>query len=316
MLVSADDQEFGKISSFEKKTALFRLKNAGDAPGDILRFIPTCSCISGTADKMRLEPQEETEVRIVLDASAVSGGFKRTLWVETNDPAQPRILLSVRGEVTPLFNGLPPSHQRVVLAEGETWTNRFTLTEAETNLFLREPILSADTNKLFATVSLVTNTQGKTSYDVTLIVTPLAAGRYPLSLAFPVGGRPNLRPLQVSFDVQIGSELKAFPSRIMLIPSEQPQTRFVHIMTPEKNLNTNALSWTPQREGVSVLVEPSPKSTFIRATLTLSPEAVAKLLKEQDAQMTFHYRNIKSTSVSFFARPEPATHTVKSAKDQ
>lgn len=305
VLLGGSTQELGKIPGYGKQTAPFRLKNAGAAPAKILRIIPSCSCLTGRADKTLLQPQEEAVITLVLDGAMVHGVFKRSLWVETDDPSLPRFPLSLGGSVLPLFHGLPESPQQFVLAEGASWTNRFTLSAAEKNLFLGKPALSTDTNKLRATVTLSANTQTNTSFDITLVVTALAPGRHSLFLSLPVEGRPNLRPIKIVYFTRVGSELKAVPANILLSPSEQPLTRSVHVMTSDKAMATNALTWSPQREGVSVSVQPTLKGTGVMVTLTLSPEAVAKLLEEKNARMTFLYPNVQSASINFLSRQKP-----------
>ena len=307
-------QELGKIAGYEKKSVPFLLKNTGDAPAEILRIITSCSCLTGSASKMLLGPQEETLITLVLDASMVHGAFKRTLWVETNDPSLSRFPLSVQGETLPLFLGLPESAQQFTLAEGASWTNRFTLTAAETNLFLRNPSIATDTNMLRATATMITRTPGTTSFDVVLSITALASGHHSLSLSIPVEGRPKSRPIKLYYYVQVGSELKAIPSKVMLMPTEKPLIRNLYVLVADRNPATNLLTWTPQREGVSVRILPSPKSAFLMASLTLSPQAVTKLMKETNAQLIFHYPNYKPVSVSFFSRSETPTNAVTAAK--
>ena len=311
--VGSDTQEMGKIPSYGKKLVRFRCKNTGDAAGQILRFVPTCSCITASADKMRLEPQEEAVISVALDASLVQGTFKRVLWVETDNLSPQRFSLSLRGEVLPLFLGLPQSPQQIVLAEGATWTNRMTLTGATTNhLFLGTPIISTDTNKLRATATLVTHTQATNAFDITLAVTALAPGRCPLTLGFPVEGQPKLRPVKLSFDVRIGVELNVLPPQLLLMPTEQPLTRIVHVVTAEQRPATNALTWAPLREGVSVRVQQSHKSSALMATLTLSPEAVTNLLNAKDAHLTFHYPNHRPVNLGFFS--EASANPAQDAK--
>lgn len=297
--------ELGKIHGYGKKTVSFRIRNMGNGAGEIFRLVPSCSCVTASVDKNQLQPQEEAVVTAVLDASLVHGAFKRGLWVETNDPAQPRIYLALHGEVLPLIADLPTSNQQLFLAEGASLTNRFTLSQVETNIFLGKPLIYTDTNALLATATVVTNTQGKTTFDVTLVVTARAAGSFPLNLAIPVEGRPNLRPVRLVYLVHAGSELKAIPSRILLTPGDQPLIRRMHLMGMPLNMATNALTWTPRREGVSVAVNSSSNSALLTVTLTLSPEAVTNLMKETDAQLTFNYPRYKSARVGFFSRPQP-----------
>ena len=299
----------GKIKSYGKQSVPFRFKNGGEAPLELVRFTPTCSCVSASADKRLLQPQEEAVVTVVLDASMVHGVFKRSLWVETSDPAWRRFSLSLIGEVLPLFTGLPASQQQLVIPEGAACTNRFTLTPCETGVFLGTPAIIADTNKLLAAANVVTNlTGGVTSYEVSLVLTGRTSGRHSVTLAIPVEGRPNLHPLKVNYYARVGSELKAIPSKVMLFNSDQPLTRRLHLMA-DKSLPTNAITWTPQRQGVSVAVRPSARNSLMMVTLTLAPEAVASLMKEPNAEMSFHCPNYKPATVSFLFRPQPAAAT-------
>ena len=316
VLLKDGNNDLGKINGSEKKTILFRIKNTGDAPGEILKLIPTCYCITGTVDHVRLGPQEEQDVKVVLDSSLVNGVFKRGVWVETNDPVRPRFYLSVRGEVLPLFHGLPQKPEQFIVAEGATWTNRFTLGEAEPDLFVGRPIIDTDTNMLRATATVVTNSLEKMSFTVTLVVTALAPGRHSLLLSLPIEGRPNLSPMKLTFYTRVGLELKAVPSKLVLSPTDHPLTRSLRLpMTlPETHMDTHVLTWTPQREGVSVQVEHRPRNSYLTVKLTLSPEAVTKLLKEKDAQMTFHYPNYKSVSIEFVAQSDQPAGTEKTDK--
>lgn len=295
--------ELGKIRGYGKQTVSFRIKNTGGGAGEIFRLVPSCSCVTASVDKNQLQPQEEAVVTAVLDASLVHGVFKRGLWVETSDPTQPRIYLAIHGEVLPLVTGLPTSNRQLLLAEGASLTNRFTLSQAEPDIFLGKPLISTDTNALLATATVVTNTLGKTTFDVTLAVTARASGSFPLTLTLPVEGRPNLRPVRLTYYVRAGSELKAIPSKILLTPDDRPQMRRVHLMGMHPNMDAHALTWTPPLDGVSVEVSSGSNNALLTVTLTLSPEAVTNLMKEADAQLTFNYPHYKSASIGFFSKP-------------
>ena len=93
-------------------------------------------------------------------------------------------------------------------------------------------------------------------------------------------------------------------------------TRLLHLSSTGVYLTTNDLTWTPQRKGVSVLVQPRPRTPYLMVTLTLSPEAVTNLLNEKDPQITFHFPNLKSVSLDFFSRPEPSADKTKAGKGQ
>ncbi len=312
-LVGSDTVELGQVTCFENKTVVFRLKNSGAVSGAIQRIIPTCSCLTVTSDKTWVKPQEEAELRVVLDTSKVHGAFKRVLWVDTTDPALSHFALTLQGEARPLFKGLPETPQQVVLPVGASWTNRFTLAGAFPGLSLGCPTLATDTNALSATVDLVTNARGAVSYTLTLAVSTLAPGRHTLVLTLPAEGRPNLPPIKLTYHIHAGLALRTIPSKISLNPTNQPLSFLLHVMTADRQVTTSdasldprSLTWTPRREGVSVSVEKNPKFQLLQARLTLSPEAVTNLLEETDPQLTFQYPNYAPACLRFAVPPKPA----------
>lgn len=319
-LVGSATAELGQVECFENKAAVFRLKNSGPESGVILRLIPTCSCLTATSDKTWVKPQEEAEIRVVLDTSKVHGAFKRVLWVDTTDPALPRFALTLQGEAVPLFHGLPETPRQVVLPVGASWTNRFTLTGFSPDLSPGYPTLATDTNTLAATVALATNIQGTVSYALTLTVSTLAPGRHTLVLTLPAEGRPNLPPVKLTYHVHAGLALRTIPSKISLSPTNQPLSFLLNVMTADRQVMTSdksldpcSLTWTPGREGVSVSVEKNPKFQLLQARLTLSPEAITNLLEETDPQLTFHYPNYAPASLRIAVPQKPAAQQGQAA---
>ena len=93
-------------------------------------------------------------------------------------------------------------------------------------------------------------------------------------------------------------------------------TRLLHLSSTGVYLTTNDLTWTPQRKGVSVLVQPRPRTPYLMVTLTLSPEAVTSLLNEKDPQINFHFPNLKSVSLDIIALPLPPANKIEAGKEQ
>lgn len=311
-IVGSSTNTIGKIPSYIIQTIRFRVKNCGEAPAQILNLRPTCPCVTATAEKASLQPNEETEIVLKLDPESVHGVFKRGLWVETNDPFNKRHLLVVQGEVIPLFLNAPEPTQVIRLLDaGAVWTNRFTLTASETNLFVGQPKLQFDFNSLNTALTIVTNqTPTATSFEVTMIVTALKTGRYFLRLTLPPEGRTeHLRSLSFSYTLRVGTALKVAPSKVLLTPTDQPLMRKLMVQTSEKVAETNALSWTPQRQGVSVSVSTSTIKSNLRVLLVLSPEAIAELLKAKEPKLTFQYPNHKPIDLEFVTSATEAAQT-------
>jgi len=295
--------EVGELPSYVVKTVPFRFKNKGEKVANINGLISTCPCISATADKMVIQPNEEAIVTLRLDTSQVRDTFRRGVWIETNDADNPRLLLSVKGVIRPLFSGLPPMPIRIVSSGKESvWTNTHTVTATETNLFLGTPVIETNGAIRLAVSVTPSTAQEKGVYTIQTILTSLGSGKSAASVSFPIEGRPNqnLRPLTLLFQNVVGAALRVVPSRIAVSPASRRMmmlSRQLRVATSEKQADPTALTWSPQTEGVSVQVSPAPMKSSLSVTLSFTPEAVQKLIAGKQSTITFSYPNHKPASV-------------------
>lgn len=303
-LVGSNSVALGSVPCYEMKLIKFTFRNPGTVPVEITKVMSTCPCVRGFPEQAVLQPNEEKVLTVEFNPTIVHGEFKRGLWVHTSDSRQSRILLTLTGEIAPLFFGLPESPLSFRCSgPGGVWTNRFTLTAAETNLFLGAPAYQkSDKVQLAATIA--TNAQSKGSFDVTLVATALAEGRNTVTMEIPVLGRPSLPPLRLSVLGWIGTELSVMPSQILVFPTEKTQTRHFLVRTSETNVVPSQLTWTPQREGVTVDVRAATpragkKPSTLAVTVNITPKAAAELLKEKNAQLTLAYPNYKAVPLTF-----------------
>jgi len=300
--VSSNIVQLGNINSYETRKTEFRISNAGEAPLQIQELIPTCSCITGLASKTLLQPKEEGLITLSLDARLVHSKFTRSVWVVTNDPKTPRILLSLKGDLQPLFQGLPPMPVSLRAKDANTvWTNSFTLTAAETNMFLGLPTIQSN-EFVQLSLTVTTNVAEKMSYTITTFVKALAPTLHAASVTFPVIGRPGTKPnpIQIKFQTKTGAALSVTPNRILLNPDGSNLPKHVVIHTSESVANTNLLSWTPMIKGVDISIQP-PRGfrSNILLTVNVSAEARKRLLKEDYRALTFNYPNHKPVKLSF-----------------
>jgi len=303
-VVSTNLVMLGVINSYEIKKCEIRISNAGESPLNIQDLVPTCNCISGTASQTNLQPKAEGVITLSLNAKLVHDTFKRGVWVVTNDPKNPRILLSVKGEVTPLFEGLPPM-PIICRAIDFTvaWTNSFTLTASETNMFLGAPTVRSN-NFAQLDVTVKTNTAEKMSYTITTVIKPQDPELHVATVIFPVIGRPGTQPdpVRLQFQTRVGVELHVSPNRILLNPAGTTAPKRLVIHTTERIADSKWLTWSPAIEGVSISVNP-PKGlrSNIALTVNVSDEAAQRLLKEtgNKTTLTFSYPNHKPVKLSF-----------------
>ncbi|MEI7898708.1 MAG: DUF1573 domain-containing protein [bacterium] len=308
-LLDTPSVSLGQIDNFEVKCVPFHFTNTSVKPVTLLSLNPSCSCVRGVADKMQTPPGEEMVVTLIFNPETVHGSFERTLWVNFDDPAQRIVRLNVYGEVLPLFTGLPT--EPIALQSQDThvvWTNRFTLVSRRAEFRLGTPQIETNSN-LQTGATLVTNASDNASYDLTLIVAPLALGRHATSVTLPVeGGRP-VSPVRIDFRVRAGQALAVSPNQVNLYASGTSATRRFLVRTDETDVNAASLTWEPHFKGLEVQASPAKHSANLLVTMQFSPEAIKRVRAEKNAQLLFHYPKHTSAAVQLVVAegnvPEP-----------
>ncbi len=304
VLLSTNVVDLGAVMDYEIRSIDYRVRNDGKAPLQLNGVLSTCECIDGTVGKSILQPKEEGVVKVVLIGKKVHGTFRRSVWLQTNDPINPTILLSVKGEAVPVFQGLPAKsiYLRAVDAQ-VVWTNSLTLTATKTNTFLGSPIISNDFAQIAVTVK--TNRAEKMSYTITTVIKPLALERHTFNVIFPVIGLPgtDIDPLLLRFDMKLGVELLVRPNRLLLKPAGKNTSTRLLVSTTERVADTNLLSWSPAIEGVSVSIQPyNGDKSKIMLSVKVSDEATQRLLQaNKETELTLTYPNHKPAKISFGA---------------
>jgi len=318
-LVGTNCVDLGSIPNYEYQLVKFVFRNPGTMPVEIQRVVSSCPCIRGYPQTAILQPKEEATINVELNGTAVHAAFERRVWVETSDKKQPRITLTVRGDVRPMFNGFPESPYAFRVRDvNATVTNRFTITATETNLFVGVPSVFGSNSVMSATASFAAkNAADKTnaSYDVTLVMTSRAAGRRSVFLDIPVQGqgRTNLPPYRLTITGYVSTELRLSQTQELVVPPGEGNTllRHLRIRLSESDANPALLAWSPQREGVSITtaVAPKPKPlngkkekepyTSFLVTIGITSKAAAQLIAEKDSVLTFSYPNYKPSALHF-----------------
>ncbi|MEN1681589.1 MAG: DUF1573 domain-containing protein [Planctomycetota bacterium] len=97
--VELQEYNFGSMIRGERQSHRFVVKNVGDGPLTLTPGETTCKCTSFTVDNAVLPPGGSTEAEVTWEAKVSAGPFRQTANLETNDPRQPLVPLSVAGEV-------------------------------------------------------------------------------------------------------------------------------------------------------------------------------------------------------------------------
>ena len=311
--VGTNTVSLGKIPCYEVKSVPFRLKNFGKSPITILSLRRTCTCVVAEKDKRLVQPGEEAVVTLHIDPANISGPFQRGAWVGTVDQDRNRGLLQlmIEGEAIPLFKGQPRT--RVYFSAPKVvgaWTNSFAMEATEAGVRLGQPVFETNEN-LRVALLLTTNRTEKSSYQATLLVTPLAPGRHLTTVTLPVEGKTNLPPVTIELLAAVGQELSAVPDQLLLRSSETPLTRRVLISTQEEIANPKELTWELPDEGCGVEIKPASRTANLMIDLTFTPDALRRLLSKKAPLLTFRYPNYEPAVVRLLSadgeKPVPET---------
>ncbi|MBU4511405.1 tetratricopeptide repeat protein [bacterium] len=90
--------DFGEIAPDELPTHIFKFKNIGDEVLIIKEAKISCeSCIEPLISTKELDPGEEGELKITVNSLDMIGRFTKRIYVESNDPVNPRVVVTVSG---------------------------------------------------------------------------------------------------------------------------------------------------------------------------------------------------------------------------
>ena len=90
--------DFGEITPDELPTHIFKFKNIGDEVLIIKGTRVSCeSCIDPLISTKELNPEEEGELKITVNSLDMIGRFTKRIYVESNDPVNPRAAVTVSG---------------------------------------------------------------------------------------------------------------------------------------------------------------------------------------------------------------------------
>ena len=93
-----DSWDFGEITPDELPAHIFKFKNIGDEVLIIKGAKVSCeSCIDSIISTKELNPGEEGELKITANSLDMIGRFTKRIYVESNDPVNPQVVIIVSG---------------------------------------------------------------------------------------------------------------------------------------------------------------------------------------------------------------------------
>jgi len=96
-VVDQTDFDFGTLDLSGSGSHDFVLSNAGDAPLKIEKGETSCRCTMSEIERDTIAPGESAKITISWKPTETPGPYRQTAVILTNDPANPRITLTISG---------------------------------------------------------------------------------------------------------------------------------------------------------------------------------------------------------------------------
>ena len=99
-----DTWDFGKVKQGASLTYEFSFKNDGGTKLNIKNVETSCGCTAALVSANTVDPGQEGKIKVTFNAGGYSGPVAKYIYVDTDDPGQPRVQLKITADVE-----VPPS---------------------------------------------------------------------------------------------------------------------------------------------------------------------------------------------------------------
>jgi hypothetical protein len=94
-----DAWNFGKAKAGEDLVHEFIFKNEGDGPLNVKSVETSCGCTAALVSDKILDPGKSGKIKVTFSTRGYSGEVVKYIYVESDDPVQPRIQLKISAAV-------------------------------------------------------------------------------------------------------------------------------------------------------------------------------------------------------------------------
>ncbi len=124
--------DFGKTSQVSQVSGTFKFQNVGDGVLKLGKPTTSCGCTVAGVKPDVLQPGEKGELNFTLTLGRVKATLHKQITVESNDPDNPRTVLMIKAEYTPLYD-ITPANFFFTLRKGDATnvTARITRTDGK-----------------------------------------------------------------------------------------------------------------------------------------------------------------------------------------
>ncbi len=93
------DHDFGEVEAGDEVAHVFSFRNEGNAPLTVGKVLTSCGCTAALVSEQEIPPEGTGEIKVTFQAKGLQGAVKKGLTVESNDPEDPLVRLTIGGNV-------------------------------------------------------------------------------------------------------------------------------------------------------------------------------------------------------------------------
>ncbi|MCX6340562.1 MAG: DUF1573 domain-containing protein [Candidatus Aureabacteria bacterium] len=207
------EYDFGEVIGVDKVEHIYKFTNEGKGDLKIDKVNTTCGCTAALLSANTVPPGGKGEVTATFTVGGRQGAQTKHIYVLSNDPADPKATLTLKGTITPQVSVEPSS---ISISDKEKDTSR-TVTIAQTtdeSLTLGE--ISQRLNLVTTKLTEGTPEKGKKRYTLEIGLKPdTNPGRYfeTVSVATNLKAKPKI---DINVRIVVNGDIQATPSRINL----------------------------------------------------------------------------------------------------
>jgi hypothetical protein len=203
---------FGKVEQGPTVERIYTFTNRGGSTLIINRVSTSCGCTAALPSSPEIPPGGKGQVTAQFNSKGYTGGVRLEVYVDTNDPASPRVTLAMEGEVQVYIDRYPPAVYFGRFDPDGEISKTITLTPNRRRgdvHFRVTKIVSADSRVRAGEVRPVKGKPGAYAFDV--IAGPL----------LPIGSFDAMITIFTDHPVQRTIELHVYGAAVMGQPQSQ-----------------------------------------------------------------------------------------------
>jgi len=255
--------DFGELGINQKGECEFRFKNIGSGLLNIGEIKSTCGCTVPTLAKTQYQPGEDGVIKIDYSGQNSPGSVEKDVYVNTNDPENPQIKLTITAKVTPYIE-VSPSQMRLFIGKENAAAPDITLKSKDGNSFAITSLTSPDN---IISIEFDPNTQ-KSEFVLKPKVDTRKLKEYPTGSIQIELTLPKQHSVNIPYEVI--PPFQAQPKRLLLtkLESGRPQTGQVLITSADgKPFQINSVS---SKKGFAKVISQQPRSEGIELTVQVT----------------------------------------------